>query len=255
MTRTTLVMLVSCLAACAQAFDVAEVKVNKTGPGPVAAQLVNGQVRLMNGPMRLMIAAAFNVNPNAVTGGPGWMDSERYDVVAKAKPEASEMELRAMLKTLLVERFKMAAHVEEKPTATYALVVAKGGPKLKESTPTNPTDQLCRPADGPPEQIHVSCEHITMANLAKNLPNMAPRYITMPVVDKTDLNGYWAFQLDWTPMAAPDGRGGDGSPTIETLGGLTMFDALAKIGLKLERAKLPVPIVVVESVERVPIDN
>ena len=83
---------------------------------------------------------------------------------------------------------------------------------------------------------------------------MAPRYITMPVVDKTDLKGWWAFQLDWTPMAAPDGRGGDG-PTIETAGGYTVFDALAKIGLKLERGKLPVPTVVVDSVERVPIDN
>ena len=98
------------------------------------------------------------------------------------------------------------------------------------------------------------CEHITIADLARALPNMAPRYITMPVVDKTELKGTWEFQLDWTPMGPPDGRGGDG-PTIETSGGYTMFDALAKIGLKLERAKLSLPVVVVESVERVPVDN
>ena len=255
MIRTTLLILVSCLAAFAQAFDVAEVKVNKTGPGPVRAQLVNGQVRLTNGTMRLMIAAAYNVNPDAVKGAPDWVDSDRFDVAAKSTPEATEAQLRVMLKTLLIERFKLAAHVEEKPTAAYALVVAKGGPKLKESTAGKPTDQKCRPTDGPPEQIHVACEHITMGDLAKNLPNMAPRYITMPVVDKTELNGPWEFQLDWTPMAAPAGRGGDGAPTIETVGGFTVFDALAKIGLKLERAKLPVPVVVVDSVERLPVDN
>jgi uncharacterized protein (TIGR03435 family) len=94
-----------------------------------------------------------------------------------------------------------------------------------------------------------------MVDLAKNLQGMAPRYITMPVVDKTDLPGYWAFQLDWTPMAAPAGRGGGDETTIETAGGFTMFDALAKIGLKLERAKLPVPIVVVDSIERLPVEN
>jgi uncharacterized protein (TIGR03435 family) len=94
-----------------------------------------------------------------------------------------------------------------------------------------------------------------MADLAKNLRNMAPRYVTMPVIDKTELKGWWAFQLDWTPAGAPAGRGNDAGPTIETAGGYTMFDALAKIGLKLERAKLPVPIVVVESVERVPVGN
>ena len=246
------------LAVCAaplfsQAFEVAEIKVNKTGPGPSAAQIVNGQARLTNGTMRLLISAAYKVNPDAVTG-PGWIDSERYDLVAKSTPDATEDQLRAMLKTLLMERFKLKAHVEEKPAATYALTIAKGGHKLKESAPGKPADQRCRPADGPPEQVHMLCEHITIADLARALPNMAPRYITMPVVDKTELKGTWEFQLDWTPMAAPDGRG-DNGPTIETSGGYTIFGALTKLGLKLERARLPVPIVVVESAERVPVDN
>jgi uncharacterized protein (TIGR03435 family) len=255
MLRRTFLLSVCCVTIFGQSFEVAEIKVNKSGSGPVSAQLVNGQVRLMNAPMRLMIAAAFSVNPDAVTAGPGWMDSDRYDVVAKASPDATEPELRAMLKTLLIERLKLAAHVEEKVAGTYAMTVAKGGHKLKESTPGKPADQRCHPVDGPPEQIHLLCEHLTMADLAKSLQKMAPRYIAMPVVDKTGLQGSWAFQLDWTPMAAPAGRGGDGAPTIETAGGYTMFDALAKIGLKLDHAKLPVPIVVVEHVERVPVDN
>jgi uncharacterized protein (TIGR03435 family) len=255
-----LLLLAASVAAFGQegrpgTFEVAEVKVNKSGPGPISAQLVNGQVRLINAPMRLMLAAAYSVNPDAITGGPGWLESDRFDVAAKTNPDATEPELRAMLKALLVERFKLAAHVEEKVTATYAMTVAKGGHKLKESTQGKPADQRCHPVDGAPDQIHLACENLTMSDLARSLPGMAPRYITMPVVDKTDLKGWWAFQLDWTPMAAPAGRGGDGAPTIETVGGFTVFDALAKIGLKLERAKLPVPIVVVDHVERVPVDN
>jgi uncharacterized protein (TIGR03435 family) len=255
MAHPMLLALVLCLPAFSQAFDVAEVKINKTGPGPTNAQLVNGQVHLTNAPMRLMIMAAYDVTPDAVTGGPGWIDSERYDVVAKANPDATEKELRAMLKTLLVERFKLAAHVDQKMTAAYAMTVAKGGHKLKESELGKPAEQLCRPTDGPPEQNHILCEHITMAQLAKNLRNMAPRYIDLPVVDKTELTGAWAFQLDWTPMASPDRQAHPGEAAIETTGGLTMFDALAKIGLKLEKAKLPVPLVVVDSLERVPVDN
>jgi len=259
MFRGLLLLLVS-VAAFGQdgrprAFEVAEVKVNKSGDGRVSVSLVNGQVRLINAPMRLMIAGAYSVNPDAVTGGPGWIDSDRFDLVAKSTPDATEDELRGMLRVLLAERVKLAAHVEEKQTATYALVVAKSGHKLKESTQGKPADQRCRPADGVPDQIHLLCENLTMTDLARSLPGMAPRYITMPVVDKTDLKGWWAFQLDWTPMAAPAGRGGDGGPTIETAGGYTMFDALAKIGLRLERAKLPVPIVVVDHVERVPVEN
>jgi uncharacterized protein (TIGR03435 family) len=251
MARTTLLILVSCLAAFAQAFEVAEVKVNKEGSGRTNVQLVNGQVRLTNATMRLMIAGAWNVNPDAVTGAPSWIDSEHFDLAAKSTPDATETQLRAMLKALLAERFKLEAHVEERPTTAYALVVAKGGPKLKESTAGKPADQPCAPTDGAPDQIHLACEHLTMADLAKALPRMAPRYITMPVVDKTALNGWWAFQLDWTPMAAPAGRGGDDA-TIETAGGYTVFDALAKIGLKLEKGKLPVPIVIVDRIDRLP---
>jgi uncharacterized protein (TIGR03435 family) len=238
-----------------QSFDVADIKVNKSGPGPTSAKLINGQARVVNAPMRLLISAAFNVTPMRVTGGPGWLDSDRFDLAAKGSPDATEDQLREMLKSLLMDRVKLKAHIEERPTAVYALTMGKGGHKMKESTPANPTDQKCGQGEGSPEQIHMKCEHLTMSDLAKMLPGMAPRYITLPVVDKTELKGLWEFQLDWTPMAAPDGHVDDSGPTIETLGGLTMFDAIAKIGLKLDRAKLPVPFVVVDSVERIPVDN
>jgi len=107
------------LAVCSaplfcQSFEVAEIKINKAGPGPTSAKLINGQARVVNAPMRLLIGAAFNVMPDAVSGGPGWLDSDRFDLAAKSTPDATEDQLRAMLKTLLMERIKLKAHVEEK---------------------------------------------------------------------------------------------------------------------------------------------
>jgi len=238
-----------------QSFDVADVKINKSEAGPSSAKLMNGQARFVNVPMRLLISASFGVTPARVAGGPGWLDSDRFDLTAKGAVDATEDQLRGMLKTLLMERLKLKAHVEERPTAVYVLTVGKGGHKMKESTPATATGEKCGQGEGSPEQVHVKCAHVTMTELAKILPGTAPRYITIPVIDKTELKGQWQFQLDWTPMAAPDGHGDDSGLTIETLGGLTIFDAISKIGLKLDRAKLPVPFVVVDSVERIPSDN
>ena len=238
-----------------QSFDVADIKINKSEAGPFATKLMNGQARFVDVPMRLLISASFGVTPMRVIGGPSWLDSDRFDVTAKGAPDATVDQLRGMLKTLLMERVKLKAHVVERPTAVYVLTEGKGGHKMKESTPDTATDEKCGQGEGSLEQFHFKCSHVTMTELAKILPGTAPRYITMPVIDKTELKGEWAFQLDWTPMAAPDGHGGDGGPTIETLGGLTIFDAISKIGLKLDRAKLPVPFVVVDSVERIPVEN
>jgi uncharacterized protein (TIGR03435 family) len=252
--RILVLFCVACLPMAGQetkplAFEVAEVKLNKSGEQRMSARLINGQVRVVNAPLRLLLAEAFRMPNDTIAGAPGWLDSDRYDIVAKAGPETPEDDLRRMLQTLFAERFKLAARIDQKENATYALTVGKGGAKLKESTPSKAGDQRCKPGDGAPEQIHMVCEHMTMKEFATNLRGMAPRYINMPVVDKTGMTGFYEFQLDWSPMAAPPG-GSDGALTIETAGGLTMFDAVAKLGLKLERAKLPVPYLVIDHIER-----
>lgn len=238
-------------------FEVAEVKVNKSGELRTDANfLPGGQIRVTNASMRLLITAAWHVRPDGLSGGPSWLDSDRFDVIGKATPNATEPELRRMLQTLLIERFKLAVHKEEKVASVYALTVGKNGPKLKDSAPAKPAEKVCGPGEGTPEQVHMLCHHTTMAQLAEALPGMAPRYITMPVVDQTSLKGSYEFQLDWTPMAPPTGRAGEGEPpSIETAGGFTIFDAVTKLGLKLERVKLPVPIIVIDHVDRVPVDN
>jgi uncharacterized protein (TIGR03435 family) len=242
--------------ASAISFEAAEVKVNKSGgPGILFQFLPGGQLRATNAPMWLLISQAYDLHPDLLSGGPDWMGSDRFDVIAKSRPDADEKELRRMLQTLLAERFKLAVHREEKVRTVYTLTVGKGGAKLKASQPGKPWERRCSPADGAPEQLHLVCPNMSMAELADGLPDIAPRYITMPVMDRTGLQGSFEVKLDWTPMAAPPGAGSDAGPTIETAGGLTIFDAVARLGLKLERAKLPVQVIAIDRVERAPVEN
>jgi uncharacterized protein (TIGR03435 family) len=142
--------------------------------------------------------------------------------------------------------------------------VGKGGPKnLKESTPPAATEQRCRRAPAPASgDVGQTCQHTSMADLADFLTNAVPGYIQMPVVDQTGLQGFYEFQVFWTPagrLNAGPGRGGDaGAENRSTIvgSGASIFDALqSQLGLKLESKKLPMPVVVVDHIERLPAEN
>ncbi len=254
------VLLVSAIPAGSQtlpSFEAAEVKPNKSGEVRLAIDMQpGGRLVMHNVPMKIMIMFAYHARPDAVTGaaGLGWIESERYDVVAKASPDTKPDDLRRMVQTLLAERFKLAIHTEQKPTAVYALVVAKPGAKLQASSEAilivSIGEQRCSPVEGAAGQKHVQCRHMTMAAWADNLQELSPRDFSIPVVDQTGLNGPFDFRLDWTPAARLPAADTDPAP------GLTVFQAVeAQLGLRLESKKLPLPVIVVDRVERVPIEN
>ena len=104
-------------------FEVADVQVNKSGEVRMAVDMQGGgKLSMRNAPMRVMIAMAYQVRPDAVTGGPAWLESDRFDIVAKAEQKTSPDDLRGMLQTLLAERFKLAIHTDQKVMPAYALV-------------------------------------------------------------------------------------------------------------------------------------
>ncbi len=255
-TATVILFLFSSVPATGQSsstplsFEVAEVKVNKSGDLQISADLKNGRVAVHNAPMKLLITAAYHIPPNALEGGPGWLEIDRFDVVAKAAPTTSEADLRLMLRTLLADRFKLAIHQDQKSMPAYVLTVGKGGPKMQQSETAKPGDQRCTPGQGTPGNQHVMCQHMTMDDLADTLPGLAPGYVRdTPVVDQTGLKGSYEFKLDWTPAgrlnASPDGTAG-----------ISLFDALeAQLGLKLENRKIPLPTVVIDHIDRVPSEN
>jgi uncharacterized protein (TIGR03435 family) len=246
-----------CQNAAPPAFDVAELKVNKSGaPNYTADFSKGGQAVARNVPLALLIAAAFHVRPEDVLGAPAWAGSERFDLIAKAPPTTPTDELRRMLVTLLEERLKLSAHTEQRRMRVYALVVAKGGPKnLAPSAAPRPLEKTCPDIDPPaPSDEAMRCTHTSMTQLAAELASMR-REIEIPVVDQTGLPGWYDFQLSYTParrLTSVD----PGDRQTPMGSGVSLFNALqAQLGLKLESRKLPMPVIVVDHVERTPTED
>jgi uncharacterized protein (TIGR03435 family) len=232
-------------------FEVADVKVNKSGEARMAVDMQGGgKFTMHNVPMSVMVMFPYHTRPDAVTGGPGWLGSDRFDIVAKAAQTAPPDDLRRMLQNLLAERFKLVVHQEQKMIPAYALIVGTSGQKLRASEAALLTDQRCVPDEGAVGQKHIDCQHMTMAALADQLQEQSPRDFDVVVVDQTGLNGAFDFKLDWTPAI----RGAAAS--TDPSAGPTVFEAVAEqLGLKLESRKLPLPVIVIDRVERVPLEN
>lgn len=266
MTRTaTAALFLLSIPAFSQApstplsFEVAEVKINKSGSLAMSADLQNGRATVRNAPLRLLITAAYSIPDSALQGGPGWLDTDRFDLIAKAAATTSEDDLRLMLRTLLAERFKLTVHQDQKSMPAYVMTVGKRGSKLQPSEPAKPGEQRCGPGEGTPGDVHVACQHATMADLAQGLPQMAGGYFRgAPVVDQTDLKGSYDFKLDWTPAARYNAvtRGDASAGSNDTGNVRSVFDAVeVQLGLKLESRKISVPTIVIDRVERVPTEN
>ena len=232
---------VAAAVAQAPAFEVADVKSNRSGEARMAVDLQpGGRLTMRNVPLKVMIVFAYHLRPEALDG-PDWLGSERFDVVAKAPERASQDDVRRMMQTLLAERFHLAVHTEQRLSAAFVLTAAKSGAKLQASDAALLSGQRCVPGQGAPEQRHVECKHVTAAFLADYVQELAPRDFPVPVVDQTGLTGVYDFKLDWTPSTAD----GDGT-------GPTIVDAVRRLGLEVERKRMPLPVIVVDRVERTP---
>ena len=270
-------------------FDVAEIKpaVSQQGQGGARPEIKNGRIYLPGITLKNLITVAWDINgDDMMVGAPKWLDSERFDVIAKAPagvaigdltPSRTAVPvnidaLRPMLRTLLIERFQMKVHTEDRPVAAYTLVAAK--PKLKQADPTSRTkwqegavtDTKEKNANATLGRL-VTCQNVTMAQFAELLPGIAPGYLHTQVVDSTGLEGGFDFTFSFSPAGLfqlNQGRGGEeggtaAGPVPEASlpsGALSLFDALTKqLGLKLEMQKRPTPVLVIDHVNQKPTDN
>jgi uncharacterized protein (TIGR03435 family) len=210
-----------------------------------------------------LITAAYDIDAENLAGAPKWLDADHFDIVAKSAPGTTEDALQVMLRSLLAERFKLAVHNDEQPAPVYALTMGNGAPKLKEASGSERSE--CKSGMGNGVRTF-SCQNTTMAQLAERLRGAAPAYLDHPVVDLTGLKGAYGFALGWTPKARTAGTPGLGGdlgqpasgplPASDPAGGLTPFEAVDKqLGLKLSLGKHPMPVVVIDRVERTPIAN
>ena len=210
-----------------------------------------GRYELRNATMVDLIRTAWGVDADNVAGGPDWLEMDRFDVIATAPAGTSRVTLNTMLRGLLDDRFKLVAHKDTKPLPAYALST---GPKLQMTKTEGTEESGCRLQPGSPlvtqPQVTFVCRNVTMAAFASAMPGMrgASGYLfNYGVVDQTGLPGAWDFNISWT-LHVP-GRTGEADRT-------TIFDALGKqLGLGMELVKVPTPMVVVDSVNRVPTPN
>jgi uncharacterized protein (TIGR03435 family) len=119
-------------------FEVASVKTNKSGPTMMAMRTLPTSFNVTNVLLRLLITQAYRLSGYQLVGGPSWLDSERFDILAKAPEGSGPDQTMLMLRGLLAERFKLKVHGETRETQIYALVLARNdgklGPKLSKST-------------------------------------------------------------------------------------------------------------------------
>jgi uncharacterized protein (TIGR03435 family) len=268
MTRRVVMALFLCasgLMATAQrpAFEVATIKQNRTGAenANVRAQ-PGGRVSVTNNTLYNLVRNAYRLQGFQIVGGPDWIHTDRWDIVAKADGDPPQPMLIDMLKTLLADRFKVVLHNETREMPIFALVLARGdgrpGPQLHASTvdcqalateararggafPRAPGGgPLCGTNVGPGRML---ASAVTLADFVRNIAPIAGR----SVVDKTGLSGLWDLQLTWTA----DIPQGAAENTRAANDGTSLFTAVQEqLGLKLEAQRGPVDMLVIDSAER-----
>ncbi|HVV44237.1 MAG TPA: TIGR03435 family protein [Bryobacteraceae bacterium] len=252
MKRLLLFALIALPIAGAAAFDAASIRVNADGgeknnrPSEEAFRMQPGRLTMTNVTLIRCIAEAYGVFPFQI-GAPGWMDSARYDIVARAANAAEEDQLRRMLQSLLAERFHLAFHREHRDLSLYSLERGKHEPRLREAQ--NPDSKTMGMANG-----SVLFRGYSMADLIYSLAG-PPFRVDRPVRDMTGLPGKYDFELK---ISADDAgmksvfegmlrAGGDGPSVINLI--------QEQIGLRFKREKASLDFLVVDGADRTPTEN
>jgi uncharacterized protein (TIGR03435 family) len=235
-----------------RAFEVASVKPS-TPRFPGRAFLPGGRFTATNLPLRALIQVAYDVPPILISGGPKWVDSESYDIDAKADDPATKSDqLRQMLQVLLADRFQLILRRETKELPVYALVVSKGGPKLKKAEERECPDvfgmealasnTICHFLIGGPG-TGLTGNTVNMRDLADALTVR----LRQPVLDMTGIEGSFDIKTTgWNPGLSAPGTEPSADPN-----GASLFAVLQEqLGLRLDSRKAPVGTLVIERAER-----
>lgn len=223
-------------------FEVASIKpsqagnMDREGNRREDVDTAPGSLTMRNVSLSSCIRWAYGVQRSQVSG-PAWVDSERFDIAAKAANPASEDQLKVMLQALLGDRFKLTLHRDSKIVSLYALVVAKNGPKLQASEGEGKSKRVGNAVKGSFEQT--------------SLPEFA-EYLSVPfrapVVDMTGLKGRFDFKTDFSGFFVP-------GSSLDDLPGFISTAIQEQLGLRLESRKAPLEILVIDHAERVPSEN
>jgi uncharacterized protein (TIGR03435 family) len=255
------------------AFEVAVIKPSAPNEDPDLKLLPGGQVEMHALTLKLLIALAWHLDPDTsemIAGAPKFLDSARFDITARPPADSGPRnaapldvdELRALLKSLLKDRFELMTHMEDRTVTAYTLVAVK--PKMRKADPANPTRWHEGPGpDGKDPRITnpmlsrlVTFQNMTTAQFAEVIPLIGSGSYSGPVLDSTGLDGGWDFTLSFSSAGLL--RRGDSAVRGDTdpNGPISFMDAIRQqLGLKLEMHKRPLPVLVIDHIEEKPTDN
>jgi uncharacterized protein (TIGR03435 family) len=219
-------------------------------------RITGGRIDLPGGTLNMLIGIAYGVQPNMIVGSPTWATTQLYDVVAKSPtPDPSPDAIRQTVQALLADRFKLVIERETREAAAYILARGKRplqmqkGDGGRQQCGWSPTDDGLQRRD---------CHNMTMAEFGRQMPGLGFIGIDLPVVDETNLDGIWDFHFE---VGVPrrvrtEERGGDGARSTEPVdsssldAGPNIFSALDRMGLQVEKKKMPLPVFVVKHAEQ-----
>jgi uncharacterized protein (TIGR03435 family) len=257
------------LAACAASgqtipvspgFEVVSIKPSDPAAGAMQVGVSPGGVfTAKNVTVKALIQQAYNVRDFQISGGSGWIDTERYDIAAKGNgPGVSEDELRKMtdsqreqfreqltgrVRALLADRFELKVHQETKEMPVYALTIAKNGIRFRAAADEDVTHSGLSVRKGADGRVELTAARVPLESLIRILSDAVGR----TVLDKTDLHGNYDFKLTFAPDMGPSA----GTPSAADPGAPSIFTALLEqLGLRLESQKGPVEVLVIDSAQR-----
>jgi uncharacterized protein (TIGR03435 family) len=231
-----------------EAFEVATVK-------PVDVGERAGRMFKMDGPhrwtatnftLKSLIALGYDLNPRTISGGPDWMDQQKYvvEAIAPGEVKPTRAEQMQMLRALVVERFKLKFHREDKEFSIYELTVTKGGPKLRPTATPDAEPQLFGVVY--PDRIEVPARNVSMDDFVAMLQRAT---LDRPTVNKTGLPGRFDFDLKFAQDESQYGGAVPKAP--EDTQSPPLFTAMQEqLGLKLVATKGPVSAMVVDGAEK-----
>ncbi|HUA58324.1 MAG TPA: TIGR03435 family protein [Verrucomicrobiae bacterium] len=250
-------------AAALTEFEVAEVRAHKPET-PFKYATYDTEVDILGLSLRNLISEAYGIRGEQLASDAKWIDTDAFDVIAKAPRRVPWENMQVMLQNLIEQRFKLTCHEETRPIAAYVLTVRKRTAQLADADPSRHSDCRRSAAAG---GVSYSCRNTSMAQFAERFRETIWSDVEnerLPVADATGLTGAFDFTVTWRPRARPNPAGpghGDGSqaggiPEASTpTGEISLFEAIDKqLGIRLQKEKHPMPVMVIDHVEH-PAEN
>jgi uncharacterized protein (TIGR03435 family) len=245
-------------------FEVASIRVSSDVTGQMQIGVSpSGVFTAQNVTLKTLIQQAYDIRSFQISGGPSWLDTQTYDVTAKAgntavseddirkmtsvQRDAFKQQFSRMLQSLLADRFQLKMHLEVRELPVYAMVATQTSPMIRSSKNNagSVSRLTMRPVEG--GQVEITGTGVPLASLIKALSNQLDRV----VLDQTGMDGQYDFKLVFSRDSAPALQGGQEPTTSSENGGPSLFTALPEqLGLKLEAQKGPVQMLVVDSAQK-----